>query len=258
MDEVTRNFKGVWIPREIYLHKGLDEFDIILLSEINSLSKTDIGCIAGNEYFGEFMRRGRTNSPKAMILMVQRSLAKMKDLGLIEIVSFNGRTRTLRTCLDPAISNLIQQPYQNQATDVSDLIPQTDQKRQGSDIKNDTHINTLNNSSINSNTNDIFSPEKDFNKWGIPDEWSSNEFREYWEKFATYWKQKKKSKITVLAQIELTKQLIEVSRGKWDTAKKIIDRTIIKGYTEFYELPKNESKQTSSPKPKTDRDYYNR
>lgn len=50
-----RDFKGVWIPKEIYLDKNLTMMEKLLLTEIDSLSKNDIGCIASNSHLGEFL-----------------------------------------------------------------------------------------------------------------------------------------------------------------------------------------------------------
>ena len=50
---IKRTFKGVWIPREIWLSKDLKTFEKVLLTEINSLDNEN-GCIAGNKYFANF------------------------------------------------------------------------------------------------------------------------------------------------------------------------------------------------------------
>jgi hypothetical protein len=50
-----RDFKGVWIPKEIYLDKKLTVMEKLLLVEIDSLSKEDAGCVASNSYLAEFL-----------------------------------------------------------------------------------------------------------------------------------------------------------------------------------------------------------
>ena len=45
-----RDFKGIWIPRHIWLHKDLTHLDKIVLMEIDSLSKSEKGCFASNKY----------------------------------------------------------------------------------------------------------------------------------------------------------------------------------------------------------------
>jgi hypothetical protein len=49
-----RNFKGVWIPKEIWLSKNLSLQEKVFLVEIDSLDQGDRGCYAGNEYFSKF------------------------------------------------------------------------------------------------------------------------------------------------------------------------------------------------------------
>jgi hypothetical protein len=47
-----RDFKGVWIPKEIWLNKDLTIMEKLFLVEINSLDN-DSGCFAGNAHFVE-------------------------------------------------------------------------------------------------------------------------------------------------------------------------------------------------------------
>ena len=50
---MNRDFKGVWIPKEIWLNKELSLQDKCFIVEINSLDN-DEGCYATNAYFAEF------------------------------------------------------------------------------------------------------------------------------------------------------------------------------------------------------------
>lgn len=52
-----RDFKGVWIPKAVYLHPALSWTEKILLTEIHSLERQD-GCFASNEYLSEFLQVG--------------------------------------------------------------------------------------------------------------------------------------------------------------------------------------------------------
>tara|TARA_R100001244_G_scaffold19724_3_gene20553 strand:+ start:2332 stop:3033 length:702 start_codon:yes stop_codon:yes gene_type:complete len=83
----TRQFLGIWIPREIYLNQKLNWTDKILVVEINSLDN-ERGCFASNEYFAEFLSVSTTT--------ISTSISKLKSLNLIEQVSFDGRTRILK------------------------------------------------------------------------------------------------------------------------------------------------------------------
>lgn len=85
-----RDFKGVWIDREVWFDSNLNALDKIILTEINSLDGED-GCYASNRYIAEFC--GCSESK------VSKSIAKLIDLGYITLKSFNGRTRVLQCCL---------------------------------------------------------------------------------------------------------------------------------------------------------------
>lgn len=86
---MNRDFKGIWIPREIWLAKDLHCQEKCLWAEIHSLfSEEKGGCYASNEYLGEFVGVKERR--------LQEMLANLKRLGWLEQVSFNGRQRILR------------------------------------------------------------------------------------------------------------------------------------------------------------------
>ena len=91
--EVNRHFKGIWIPREIWLADGLSAFEKVLWAEIHSLYDTEkLGCYASNEYLAKFIGlKERT---------IRDALCKFRQLKLIEDVSFNGRERVIKA-LEP-------------------------------------------------------------------------------------------------------------------------------------------------------------
>lgn len=89
--EQKRSFKGVWIPRDIWLAEDLSMQEKVLLVEIDSLDNED-GCYATNEYFGRFMGL----SAKHISRLVS-SLTKKKKLN-IKQENIRGKTkRTLKT-----------------------------------------------------------------------------------------------------------------------------------------------------------------
>lgn len=53
-DLMNRDFKGVWIPREIWLNTELSITEKVLLVEIDSLDNEE-GCFASNEYLAKFI-----------------------------------------------------------------------------------------------------------------------------------------------------------------------------------------------------------
>ena len=69
-----RDFKGVWIPKDIYLNRDLTPTEKFLLVEIDSLSKNG-ECFASNEKLTQIFRTSTRQ--------VQYALKKLKDKGLI-------------------------------------------------------------------------------------------------------------------------------------------------------------------------------
>ena len=84
---MNRDFKGVWIPKEIWLNEELTLLEKIIFVEIDSLDNED-NCTAGNEYFANFCDCSESKVTKA--------IKKLQELNMIEVVSFDGRHRKIR------------------------------------------------------------------------------------------------------------------------------------------------------------------
>lgn len=54
-EDQKREFKGVWIPKEIWLNPLLSLQERVMLAEIDSF-ETKNGCFASNAYLGKIMR----------------------------------------------------------------------------------------------------------------------------------------------------------------------------------------------------------
>jgi DNA-binding Lrp family transcriptional regulator len=81
---MNRQFKGVWIPKEIYLDPNLSWTEKILLIEIQSL-QSEAGCWASNQYLAEFLGLSEKT--------VKNLLTGLKRKGLIETKLINGIRR---------------------------------------------------------------------------------------------------------------------------------------------------------------------
>ena len=81
-----RDFKGVWIPKEIWLNEDLTLLEKVIFTEIDSLDNED-HCTAGNEYFAKFCDCSESK--------VTKTIDKLQKLGMIEILSFDGRHRKI-------------------------------------------------------------------------------------------------------------------------------------------------------------------
>ena len=56
MEEQERQFKGIWIPKEIWLTDDLSLQEKVVLIEIESLEDETKGCYASNKYFANFFK----------------------------------------------------------------------------------------------------------------------------------------------------------------------------------------------------------
>lgn len=89
-DLQERDFKGIFIPKEIWLDDELSMLDKGIWAEINSLDN-DSHCFASNEYLANFCSCSQS--------AVSKSIKKLTELGYIKVVSFNGRQRVLESSL---------------------------------------------------------------------------------------------------------------------------------------------------------------
>lgn len=86
----SREFRGIWFPANVWLDKRLTAIEKIILLEVDSLDGEN-GCYASNEYLADFCQCGAST--------VSRAISKLRELGYIEVKSFDGRTRILQSCL---------------------------------------------------------------------------------------------------------------------------------------------------------------
>lgn len=86
--EPVRQFKGVWIPREIWEHPDLTWLEKCLLAEIDSLSRHEKPCTASNGWLGK-----RFNVSEERMANI---ISDLRHRGFIEDVGFNGRIRSIR------------------------------------------------------------------------------------------------------------------------------------------------------------------
>lgn len=89
MYETVRQFKGVWIPKEVWLDEKLTYFEKAVYAEIDSLDGED-GCFASNKYLAEFLHCTERH--------VIRAIAHLKELGYIDTEVFDGRKRVIKIC----------------------------------------------------------------------------------------------------------------------------------------------------------------
>lgn len=93
---MERDFKGVWIPKEIWLDIRLNALDKVILTEIDSLDQGKSGCYASNKYIADFCQCSERK--------VSDAITKLIKLGYIKLTSFDGRLRVLQSCLAKSAS----------------------------------------------------------------------------------------------------------------------------------------------------------
>ena len=120
----NRDFKGVWIPKEVWLDTRLNALEKVILTEIDSLDQGEKGCYASNEHLAEFCQCSRTK--------VSTAIKKLIDCGYIYIQNFDGRKRELKSRL----SNFERQTFKKCEADYQNL--------KESNIDNNTVNNTVN------------------------------------------------------------------------------------------------------------------
>ena len=88
---MERDFKGVWISREVWLDNRLTAVEKVILMEIDSLDCGENGCFASNQYLAGFCQCSETK--------VSTAISKLIKLGYLTVKSFDGRKRELKSRL---------------------------------------------------------------------------------------------------------------------------------------------------------------
>lgn len=69
---MQRDFKGIWIPKEIWLSRDLTLQEKVFLAEIDSLDNND-GCFASNQYFAEFFQLSKNRCSEIIKSLEEKS-----------------------------------------------------------------------------------------------------------------------------------------------------------------------------------------
>jgi hypothetical protein len=139
----NRDFKGVWIPKEIWLNTDLSIIEKVLLVEIDSLDNSDRGCFASNEYLAKFVQLSESR--------VAHIISDLKKREYIIVVFTDGRNRGLK--LHPQQSRFAK----NSKAESLKTTKQSSRKQQHSNTVN----NTVNNTTEKGCENDFSLPSSD-------------------------------------------------------------------------------------------------
>ena len=122
-----RDFKGVWIPKAVWLDERLTALDKVILTEVDSLDQGERGCYASNRHIADFCQCSERK--------VSESISQLVKYGYLRVQNFDGRQRELRSRL-------------------ADFARQTNKKCEA-DTKKLRESNTEINTSINTDIKDI-------------------------------------------------------------------------------------------------------
>lgn len=74
MSKPERDFKGIWIPKEIWLNETLSMQEKLFLVEIDSLDDEQRGCYANNEYFAKFFFLSKSRCSEVIKSLEEKGL----------------------------------------------------------------------------------------------------------------------------------------------------------------------------------------
>ena len=116
---VNRSFRGVWIPRDIWLNKDLSITEKCFLAEIDSLGGSEEGCFASNQYFAEFFNLSKERARKI--------IGELNKKGYLEItLTYKEASKEVNQRIIKLIGYGHKQPY--------------GQNQPGGTVKNDHYI----------------------------------------------------------------------------------------------------------------------
>lgn len=124
---MDRDFKGIWIPKEVWLDTRLNALEKIILVEIDSLDCEQSGCFASNEYLAEFCQCGITK--------VSLAIKKLLQLQYIYIISFDGRTRFLKSRLSKTEKQEFKKTNDNNIDNIDNIDLDNNKNINNTDVK---------------------------------------------------------------------------------------------------------------------------
>lgn len=215
MAENKRDFKGIWIPKEVWLDERLNALDKIILAEIDSLDSSDRGCWASNKHISDFCQCSETK--------VSTAISKLIEYGYLYVKSFDGRSRELKSSL----SNFERQTFKKCKADFQIL--------KESNIYNNTYNNKRKKERKITGYDEIISQIED------------DSLRDL---YIEYIKMRKliKSPMTDRALTMLIKKVESLEPLSIDRQKKLLENAIMNNWKSVY--PIKDNKQQDSQKPK--------
>lgn len=221
-----RDFKGVWIPKVVWLDTRLNALDKIILTEIDSLDNSEEGCFASNQYLAEFCQC----SPSK----VSSSISNLINYNYLYVKKFDGRIRYLKSRLSK---------NENQTSKICKA-----------DYQNLEEIN-INNNTINNTTNKK-KERKSTTSYDeiINSKINNQEIKDLLYEFIKMRTLKKKPMTDRALTIQINK-LLRLSSNE-EEQKEIIEKSIVKCWDEFYSLKREANNEINRSSTKRDGSEY--
>lgn len=225
----SRDFKGVWIPKKVWLDTRLNALEKIILTEIDSLDNGEKGCYASNEHLAEFCQCSKTK--------VSTAIKKLIDCGYIYVQNFDGRKRELKSRL----SNFERQNIKNCKADIQNL------------KESNTDNNTVNNTNNTLSKKERKSKSKSYDEQIA--EYTGNEDLQNALKAFLQMRSFIKKPMTEYALKLMLKKLDDI--GNTDDAKiAILNQSITNNWQGIFPLKDGYTKQEKHPEKKYDQNGY--
>jgi hypothetical protein len=87
MEGYSRDFKGIWIPKDVWLSPKLSLMEKVLFVEIHSLDN-ERGCYASNRYFAEFFSVSERQ--------IRTHIGTLRTKGFLSVTIHNRNQRVIR------------------------------------------------------------------------------------------------------------------------------------------------------------------
>lgn len=225
----SRDFKGVWIPKKVWLDTRLNALEKIILTEIDSLDNGEKGCYASNEHLAEFCQCSKTK--------VSTAIRKLIDCGYIYVQNFDGRKRKLKSRL----SNFERQNIKNCKADIQNL------------KESNTDNNTVNNTNNTLSKKERKSKSKSYDEQIA--EYAQNEELQNALKAFVQMRSFIKKPMTEYAFKLMLKKLDEIGNTD-DTKIAILNQSITNNWQGIFPLKDGNTKQEKQPEKKYDQNGY--
>lgn len=223
------DFKGVWIPKKVWLDTRLNALEKIILTEIDSLDNGEKGCYASNEHLAEFCQCSKTK--------VSTAIKKLIDCGYIYVQNFDGRKRELKSRL----SNFERQNIKNCKADIQNL------------KESNTDNNTVNNTNNTLSKKERKSKSKSYDEQ-IAEYTQSEDLQNALKAFLQMRSFIKKP-MTEYALKFMLKKLDELGNTD-DTKIAILNQSITNNWQGIFPLKNEYTKQEKQPENKYDQNGY--